>query len=374
MKILFILGTRPEAIKMAPLIKEAYVNKLIDCSICITAQHRQMLDQVLELFDIVPDIDLDIMKDNQDLFDLTSNIIFKMRNVLSEEKPDIVLVQGDTTTAMVSSLAAFYHRVKIGHVEAGLRTWNKYFPFPEEMNRNLISVMADMHFCPTVGAKNNLIREGISEKKIAVTGNTVIDALFFILTTIKESANHYNDKYSFLDEKKKLVLVTGHRRENFGQGMLNICKALKRIASQNKNEVEIIYPVHLNPHVQVPVTKILSDVSGVHLVEPVNYLDFIYLMNRSYLIITDSGGVQEEAPSLGKPVLVTRNTTERPEGIEVGSAKIVGTDADTIIKQTNLLLTNKAEYQKMANTNNPYGDGKAAKRIIDFVVGVMGKL
>jgi UDP-N-acetylglucosamine 2-epimerase (non-hydrolysing) len=372
-KILFIFGTRPEAIKMAPLIKKASANELIDCRVAVTAQHRQMLDQVLQIFDIVPDIDLNIMEDDQGLFELTSNIILNIGNVLLKEKPNVVLIQGDTTTAMVSSLAAFYHKIKIGHIEAGLRTWNKYSPFPEEMNRKLISMIADIHFCPTDGSKKNLVREGISEKKILVTGNTAIDALFSARAIAKRSAGHFADKFSFLDKRKKLVLVTGHRRENFGQGLLNICMALKIIARQRRNEVEIIYPVHLNPQVQGPVKKTLHDINNIHLIEPLKYLDFIYLMDRSYLIITDSGGVQEEAPSLMKPLLVTRDTTERPEGIEVGTAKLVGTDTNNIIKETNLLLDDASAYQRMASTNNPYGDGKAAARIIDFLVGIMGK-
>lgn len=367
MRILFILGTRPEAIKMAPVIKKASENKSIDCRVCVTAQHRHMLDQVLHLFDITPNIDLDIMKHKQDLFDLSSRIIVKMRDVLVGEMPDIVLVQGDTTTAMISTLAAFYHRIRVGHIEAGLRTWNKYSPFPEEMNRSMISVIADMHFCPTKGSKKNLMREGINENKIVVTGNTVIDALFCMLAKVMEGIVSYDDRFRFLDRQKKLILVTGHRRENFGQGLLNICLALKTIAEQNRDEVEIIYPVHLNPNVQDPVMKMLHNVNNIHLLEPLKYLDFIYLMDRSYFIITDSGGVQEEAPSLGKPVLVTRDTTERREGIEVGTAKLVGTDASRIIRQATFLLHDMPEYQKIANTNNPYGDGKAAARVIDFI-------
>ena len=375
-KILIVFGTRPEAIKMAPLVKEfeKYQNNF-DMKVCVTAQHREMLDQVLEIFEIEPDYDLDIMSPGQDLYDVTSNVLLGMKQVLSEFNPDVVLVHGDTTTTSATSLAAFYQRVAIGHVEAGLRTGNLYSPWPEEANRQITGVLANYHFAPTETSKNNLILENKSENNIVVTGNTVIDALFLVLEKINESKElkqridsgfaTYNLQ---LDALKKIILVTGHRRENFGQGFIDICEALKKLALRN-SEIDIIYPVHLNPNVQKPVKEILSTVSNVHLIDPLEYQSFIYLMSKSHFIITDSGGVQEEAPSLGKPVLVMRDTTERPEAIEAGTVKLVGANSDKIIKEAQKLLDDQGEYEKMSQAHNPYGDGKASQRIVNFLKG-----
>ena len=375
-KILIVFGTRPEAIKMAPLVKEfeKYQNDF-DLKVCVTAQHREMLDQVLDIFEIEPDYDLDIMSPGQDLYDITSNVLLGIKQVLSEFNPDIVLVHGDTTTTSATSLAAFYQRVAIGHVEAGLRTGNLYSPWPEEANRQITGVLANYHFAPTETSKNNLILENKSEDNIVVTGNTVIDALFLALEKINESKElkqridssfaTYNLQ---LDTLKKIILVTGHRRENFGQGFIDICEALKKLALRN-SEIDIIYPVHLNPNVQRPVKEILLGVSNVHLIDPLEYQSFIYLMSKSHFIITDSGGVQEEAPSLGKPVLVMRDTTERPEAIEAGTVKLVGTNSDKIIKEAQKLLDDQEEYEKMSQAHNPYGDGKASQRIVNFLKG-----
>jgi len=375
-KILIVFGTRPEAIKMAPLVKEfeKYQNDF-DLKVCVTAQHREMLDQVLDIFEIEPDYDLDIMSPGQDLYDVTSNVLLGIKQVLSEFNPDIVLVHGDTTTTSATSLAAFYQRVAIGHVEAGLRTGNLYSPWPEEANRQITGVLANYHFAPTETSKNNLILENKSEDNIVVTGNTVIDALFLALEKINESKElkqridsgfaTYNLQ---LDTLKKIILVTGHRRENFGQGFIDICEALKKLALRN-SEIDIIYPVHLNPNVQRPVKEILLGVSNVHLIDPLEYQSFIYLMSKSHFIITDSGGVQEEAPSLGKPVLVMRDTTERPEAIEAGTVKLVGTNSDKIIKEAQKLLDDQEEYEKMSQAHNPYGDGKASQRIVNFLKG-----
>ncbi|MDD2272281.1 MAG: UDP-N-acetylglucosamine 2-epimerase (non-hydrolyzing) [Desulfuromonadaceae bacterium] len=374
MKVLSVFGTRPEAIKMAPVIKELEkYPDLFKSIVCVTAQHRQMLDQVLSLFNIVPDYDLNIMKPGQDLTDITCNVIQGLKPVLEKERPDIVLVHGDTSTTMAASIAAYYARVRVGHVEAGLRTGDKFAPFPEEMNRRVTGSLTDLHFAPTGAARQNLLREGVTDSTIYVTGNTVVDALLLVsemLTKNPELDRKFTNEFSFLDPSKKLILVTGHRRENFGSGFENICFALVDIASRNP-DVEILYPVHLNPNVQEPVQRILGagNISNVHLIEPVDYLPFVYLMNRSYLIITDSGGVQEEAPSLGKPVLVMRDTTERPEAVEAGTVKLVGTDKAKIVTETLALLYDQAAYDHMAKAHNPYGDGQAASRICQ----VLGK-
>ncbi len=369
MKVLSVFGTRPEAIKMAPVIKELEkFPAAIQSVVCVTAQHRQMLDQVLELFAIAPAYDLDIMQPGQDLFDITGNVLRGLKGVLERERPDVVLVHGDTTTTMVASLAAYYCRIRVGHVEAGLRTFNKFAPFPEEINRKITSTLADVHFAPTVTARGNLLAEGVPERSIFVTGNTVIDALLGIVENLQVDdvlRGRFDERFSFLDPCKKLILVTGHRRENFGEGFENICTALTEIAGSHP-DVEVLYPVHLNPQVQEPVKRILGAgrLQNMHLIEPVDYLPFVYLMGRSYLIITDSGGVQEEAPSLGKPVLVMRNTTERPEALAAGTVKLVGTDWQKIVAEAALLLGDNTAYAKMSGAHNPYGDGKAAARIV----------
>ncbi len=367
-KVLFVFGTRPEAIKMSPVIKELEKqSSSFKSLVCVTAQHRQMLDQVLELFKIQPNYDLNIMKKGQDLFDITSNVLQGMKGVLEKVSPDIVLVHGDTTTTMAASIAAYYTKTRVGHVEAGLRTYNKFAPFPEEINRKVTGSLADVHFAPTEQAKANLIREGVSEKAIHVTGNTVVDALFSTIALLKDSAlmkKQLDNDFGFLNPDKRLILVTGHRRENFGNGFENICSALSEIAD-SQHDVEILYPVHLNPNVQEPVKRVLgrSGFKNVHLIKPVDYLPFVYLMDRSYLIITDSGGVQEEAPSLGKPVLVMRDTTERPEAITAGTVRLVGTNRHKIIEETLLLLNDTQKYKKMSLAHNPYGDGLASRRI-----------
>ncbi len=369
MKVLSIFGTRPEAIKMAPVIKELEkFPEVITSVVCVTAQHRQMLDQVLELFSIRPDYDLNIMQPGQDLFNLTGNVLNGLKAVLEKERPDMVLVHGDTTTTMAASLAAYYCRVKVGHVEAGLRTFNKFAPFPEEVNRKITSVLADVHFAPTATAKDNLLAEGVVDRAVFVTGNTVVDALLETVGKLQcydDQRLKLDKRFAFLDPQKKLVLVTGHRRENFGEGFENICLALTDLAN-NHSAIEILYPVHLNPHVQEPVRRILGSVGSgnIHLIAPVDYLPFVYLMTRSYLIITDSGGVQEEAPSLGKPVLVMRDTTERPEALAAGTVRLVGADRNRIVQEAGLLLNNRPEYDKMSRAHNPYGDGKAAGRIV----------
>ncbi|MFH0785331.1 MAG: UDP-N-acetylglucosamine 2-epimerase (non-hydrolyzing) [Pseudomonadota bacterium] len=369
MKVLSIFGTRPEAIKMAPVIKELEkFPAAIQSVVCVTAQHRQMLDRVLGLFAITPAYDLDIMQPGQDLFDITGNVLRGLKAVLEKERPDIVLVHGDTTTTMVASLAAYYCRIRVGHIEAGLRTFNKFAPFPEEINRKITSALADVHFAPTVTARTNLLAEGVVESSIFVTGNTVIDTLLGIVEKLQVDdalRGTLDERFSFLDPGKKLILVTGHRRENFGEGFENICTALTEIARSHP-DVEILYPVHLNPQVQEPVRRNLGAgrLQNIHLIEPVDYLPFVYLMDRSYLIITDSGGVQEEAPSLGKPVLVMRNTTERPEALAAGTVKLVGTDRQKIIAEAAILLSDSSEYKKMSGAHNPYGDGKAAARIV----------
>lgn len=376
-KILLVFGTRPEAIKMAPLVKEFQKDIInFETKVCVTAQHREMLDQVLELFDIVPDYDLNLMKPGQDLYDITINVLFGMKEVLNNFKPDIVLVHGDTTTTAVTSFSAFYQQIKIGHVEAGLRTGDLSSPFPEEANRQITGVLANYHFVPTSTSEENLLRENKDIKSVIVTGNTVIDALFLVLDKIslnkKLEIQIINDIESLFGNSKfkiqnsKFILVTGHRRENHGQGFINICEALKKIALVNPT-IDIVYPVHLNPNVKKPVYEILSDIPNIYLIEPLQYEQFIYMMDKSYFIITDSGGVQEEAPSLGKPVLVMRDTTERPEVLEAGTVKLVGTNKDIIIEEAQKLIDDKIEYNTMSKAHNPYGDGKACERIIEFI-------
>lgn len=353
---------------MAPVIKELEKHPdKFQSLVCVTAQHRQMLDQVLHLFDIRPDYDLDIMKPVQDLFEITCNVLQGLKSVFEEAKPNMALMHGDTTTTMAATLAGFYCGVKVGHVEAGLRTWNKQTPFPEEINRRVTGCIADLHFAPTERAKENLLREGVTAESIFVTGNTVVDALLSVTEKLRNDFNlkhKYEAAFSFLDPSKKLILVTGHRRENFGEGFENICIALAEIVRVHP-DVEVLYPVHLNPNVQEPVRRILRNMKNIHLIEPVDYLPFVYLMNRSYLIITDSGGVQEEAPSLGKPVLVMRETTERPEAVDAGTVLLVGTDQKLIVSETSRLLSDAEAYSKMSLAYNPYGDGKAAYRIIE---------
>jgi UDP-N-acetylglucosamine 2-epimerase (non-hydrolysing) len=372
-KILIVFGTRPEAIKMAPLVKEFQKHpNNFETKVCVTAQHREMLDQVLALFDITPDYDLDIMKPGQDLYDVTSNVLLGMKNVLTDYQPNIVFVHGDTSTTFTTSLAAFYQQIKVAHVEAGLRTGNIYSPWPEEANRQLTTQITTYHFAPTVTSKANLLKESVSEPNIKVTGNTVIDALFLALEKIKANKQLETDIIEHLatlgyklKDDKKVILVTGHRRENHGQGFINICTALKKIAFTNPN-IDIVYPVHLNPNVQKPVKELLSNIENIYLIKPLQYEQFIYMMDKAYFIITDSGGVQEEAPSLGKPVLVMRDTTERPEALKARTVKLVGTDTKLIINEAQYLIDNHEEYKLMSQASNPYGDGKACKIIIDF--------
>jgi len=366
-KILIVFGTRPEAIKMAPLVKAFKREKgKNDIKVCVTAQHREMLDQVLNFFKIKADYDLDLMKPNQNLFSLTGDIIIGMKPVLEDFKPDVVLVHGDTTTSTAAALAAFYSGVKVGHIEAGLRTYNKRSPFPEELNRQLTGKIADFHFAPTETSKRNLLTERTDENSILVTGNTVIDALLESVEIVNQtSGNQYiNRLEEIVDVSKKVILVTGHRRENHGQGFLNICDSLNTIA-QDEN-VQVIYPVHLNPKVQKPVYEILGGNSNIHLIDPLPYEAFIWLMDKAHIIVTDSGGVQEEAPSLGKPVLVMRDTTERPEAVDAGTVILVGTDKEKIVSEVLDLLHNNVRYEEMSRLHNPYGDGKASKRVVDF--------
>ena len=372
-KILIVFGTRPEAIKMAPLVKEFQKDLInFDTKVCVTAQHREMLDQVLDLFRIIPDYDLNVMTPGQDLYDVTSKILLKIKPVLEEIKPDLVLVHGDTATTFATSLAAYYQKIKVGHIEAGLRTGDLYSPWPEEGNRRLTGVLTDYHFSPTNTSKNNLLNEGVSESSVFVTGNTVIDALQLVVNRIKNDESlrlkieNTIFQSGFQELSSKFILVTGHRRENFGQGFLNICEALKVLAKNNP-DISILYPVHLNPNVRKPVNKLLSSVSNIKLVEPFQYEEFIYLMSKSYLILTDSGGIQEEAPSLGKPVLVMRDTTERPEAVEAGTVKLVGSDQDNIVKEVQNLLDDSGEYQRMSKAHNPYGDGHASKKILKLL-------
>lgn len=365
MKILVVFGTRPEAIKMAPVVLALRQEAGLQVEVCVTAQHRQMLDQVLELFGIVPEHDLNIMKPGQDLTDITSNILLGLRDVLKAGRPDVVLVHGDTTTASTAALAAFYEKIPVGHVEAGLRTGNIYAPWPEEMNRALLGRLATLHFAPTEMARRSLLAENVPARQIHVTGNTVIDALQCVshrLQTDTVLATEMARRFDFLDGSKRLITVTGHRRENFGDGFERICQALRELA--RRPDVQVVYPVHLNPAVQEPVRRILGDAGNVHLIEPLDYLPFIYLMGRSHLIVTDSGGVQEEAPSLGKPVLVMRDTTERPEAVAAGTVKLVGTSVERILAESARLLDDQAAYTRMAQALNPYGDGLAAARIV----------
>jgi UDP-N-acetylglucosamine 2-epimerase (non-hydrolysing) len=369
-KVLTVFGTRPEAIKMAPLVLQLAESEHLISKVCVTAQHREMLDQVLNLFQIIPDFDLNIMKPGQDLFDVTGNILQGIKSVIAEFKPDVILVHGDTSTTFSTALAAFYTQTKIGHVEAGLRTGDLSSPWPEEGNRKLTGALTNFHFAPTELSQQNLLKEGTPSTSIFITGNTVIDTLLWVskkLDVDQDLNNELAKKFDFLDSDKKLILVTGHRRESFGDGFERICVALADIASQ-RPDVQILYPMHLNPNVREPVNRLLSTLPNVFLIEPQDYLPFVYLMNKSYLIITDSGGVQEEAPSLGKPVLVMRDTTERPEAVAAGTVKLVGTDTQKIVEQTLVLLNDEDVYKKMSQAHNPYGDGLACHRIVKQLI------
>ncbi|RRZ87543.1 non-hydrolyzing UDP-N-acetylglucosamine 2-epimerase [Erwinia sp. 198] len=366
MKVLTVFGTRPEAIKMAPLVHALAQDGEIDARLCVTAQHREMLDQVLQLFAIVPDYDLNIMRPGQGLTEITSRILEGLKGVFTEFRPDVVLVHGDTTTTFAASLAAFYHRIPVGHVEAGLRTGDLYSPWPEEANRTLTGHLATWHFPPTETARQNLLRENLPAARMFVTGNTVIDALFWVRDRVlsdEQLRDGLTTRYPFLEADKKLILVTGHRRESFGDGFERICSALADIARRHP-EAQIVYPVHLNPNVSEPVNRILSDIDNVVLIEPQEYLPFVWLMDRAWLILTDSGGIQEEAPSLGKPVLVMRDTTERPEAVDAGTVRLVGTDTQKIVREVTRLLTDEEAYQSMSRAHNPYGDGLACERIV----------
>ena len=372
-KVMLVFGTRPEAIKMAPLVKAFEADKDFETIVCVTAQHREMLDQVLDLFEIEPDYDLNVMKPGQNLYEVTSNILLGLKEVLEEAKPDVVLVHGDTTTTLATSLAAFYQQIAVGHVEAGLRTGNVYSPWPEEGNRQVTGRLATYHFAPTQESRANLLKENVDIENVIVTGNTVIDALVSVVSKIKDDQSLEEklkdiiaQKGYRVDKERKLVLVTGHRRENFGQGFLNICEALKEVAKAHP-EADIVYPVHLNPNVQKPVKEILSDVDNVYLIDPLDYEPFVYLMDHAHFILTDSGGIQEEAPSLGKPVLVMRDTTERPEALEAGTVELVGTDKERIIEACNRLFNDAVAYEAMSKSHNPYGDGKACARIVAFL-------
>ncbi|EPL9571951.1 non-hydrolyzing UDP-N-acetylglucosamine 2-epimerase [Providencia rettgeri] len=366
MKVLTVFGTRPEAIKMAPLVHALANDADFEAKVCVTAQHREMLDQVLKLFEITPDYDLNIMKPGQDLTDITCRILEGLKSVFADFQPDVVLVHGDTATTMATSLAAFYHRIPVGHVEAGLRTGNLYSPWPEEANRKIAGHLAMYHFAPTENSRQNLLKESIPDSHIFVTGNSVIDALLWVRDRVM-SDQHMMEKlganYPFIDPNKKMILVTGHRRESFGGGFERICHALAEIA-QAHPDVQVVYPVHLNPNVSEPVKRILHDIDNIILISPQEYLPFVYLMNHAYLILTDSGGIQEEAPSLGKPVLVMRDTTERPEAVDAGTVRLVGTDTQKIVNEVNRLLTDDAEYHEMSRAHNPYGDGHACQRIL----------
>ena len=381
-KVLLVFGTRPEAIKMAPLVMELQKQKeRIETVVCVTGQHREMLDQVLEIFDIKPDYDLNIMKRGQDLYDVTARVLTGMREVLKEIKPDIVLVHGDTTTSTAAALAAFYQQIPVGHVEAGLRTHNIYSPWPEEMNRLLTGRLATYHFSPTPLSRNNLIKESINDRNIIVTGNTVIDALYWVVDKIKNNKELDNELESVLskagydvnrlDNGKKLVLITGHRRENFGDGFINMCTAIKDLTIKHPN-VDFVYPMHLNPNVRKPIHEVfgedLSGLKNMFFIEPLEYLSFVYLMEKSSIVLTDSGGIQEEAPGLGKPVLVMRDTTERPEAFNAGTVKLVGTDYNKIVNEVSSLIDDKAAYEKMSKAVNPYGDGLACGRIVNALL------
>ncbi len=369
MKVLTVFGTRPEAIKMAPLAIKLAQQEGIDARVCVTAQHREMLDQVLGLFEIKPEYDLNIMKPGQDLTDVTTNILQGIKPILAEFKPDVVLVHGDTATTFATSLASYYQQIPVGHVEAGLRTGNIYSPWPEEANRKLTGAITTFHFAPTETSQQNLLNEAVAPENITVTGNTVIDALLDVSAKLKNDTalnSEMEERFSFLNKDKKLILVTGHRRESFGGGFERICKALAYTAEQHPS-CQIVYPVHLNPNVQEPVNRLLKGVPNITLIEPQDYLPFVYLMNQAHIILTDSGGIQEEAPSLGKPVLVMRDTTERPEAVSAGTVKLVGTDVDKITTSLNRLLTDEKAYEEMSFAHNPYGDGKACERIIEVL-------
>ncbi|BAJ00589.1 non-hydrolyzing UDP-N-acetylglucosamine 2-epimerase [Shewanella violacea] len=375
MKVMLVFGTRPEAIKMCPVIEAMIANPKITPIVCVTGQHREMLDQVLELFEIKPDYDLNIMKPGQDLTDITTAILQKLKPILAAEKPDRVLVHGDTATSFAATLASYYQQIPVGHVEAGLRTGDLYSPWPEEGMRRLTGSLADQHYTPTTGSLKNLILENVDPESIFVTGNSVIDALLMVsekLDSCMEMNKELIEKFSFIDPNKKLILVTGHRRENHGDGFENICKALGELAT--RDDVQIVYPVHLNPNVQEPVNRNLKGVDNIFLIEPQDYLPFVYLMKKCYLILTDSGGIQEEAPTLGKPVLCMRNTTERPAAVKAGTVKLVGTCHKTIIAVTTRLLDDELAYQVMSHANNPYGDGKTSQHIVDAILGTDGAL
>lgn len=374
-RVLIVFGTRPEAIKMAPIVKAFQETRDIDVRVCVTGQHREMLDQVLNLFEITPEYDLNIMKPGQDLTDVTTAILQGLKPVFADFKPDRILVHGDTATSFAATLAAYYHRIAVGHVEAGLRTGNIYSPWPEEGMRRLTGGIADQHYTPTVSSLKNLIMENIAPETIFVTGNSVIDALLEVSQRIDSNVNMNADlagRFPFLDKSKKLILVTGHRRENHGDGFERICKALATLAQ--RDDVQIVYPVHLNPNVQEPVNRNLKGLNNVHLIEPQDYLPFVYLMKQSYLILTDSGGIQEEAPTLGKPVLCMRDTTERPAAVKAGTVRLVGTSDEAIVSETVRLLDDELAYKMMSHANNPYGDGKTSQRIVEAVLGLDGAL
>ena len=381
-KIMLVFGTRPEAIKMVPLVKEFQKNTTdFETIVCVTGQHREMLDQVLQIFDIIPDYDLAIMKQGQDLYDVTARVLVGMRDVLKTVQPDIVLVHGDTTTSTAAALAAFYQQIPVGHVEAGLRTYNIYSPWPEEMNRQMTGRLATYHFAPTALSKQHLLQEGVKEESIVVTGNTVIDALYMVVDKIKQDCSLNEELKGILktvgydvtrlQDGKKLVLITGHRRENFGDGFISMCQAIKTL-SEKYPEVDFVYPMHLNPNVRKPIHEVFGDdlsvLDNMFFIEPLEYLSFVYLMEKASIVLTDSGGIQEEAPGLGKPVLVMRDTTERPEALEAGTVKLVGTDYDRIINEVSTLLENKDYYERMSQAVNPYGDGLACSRIVDYLL------
>lgn len=368
-KIMLVFGTRPEAIKMLPLYHELKKNNNISVSLCVTGQHRNMLDQVLTLFNVKPDFDLEIMQPKQDLTDISIKVLSGLRTLFESFKPDLVLVHGDTATTFAASLACYYQKIKVGHVEAGLRTNDLYSPWPEEANRRLTSVLSHFNFAPTDDSKRNLLKENFSSDNIYVTGNTVIDALYFVVNKIRNDIDINNElekQFEFLDFSKKVILITGHRRENFGEGFENICAAINNLAETHQ-DVQFVYPMHLNPNVREPVERYLSNKTNIFLIEPLDYLPFVYLMDMSYLILTDSGGIQEEAPSLGKPVLVMRNTTERPEAVEAGTVRLVGTNANLIVNNVNELIDDVELYSKMSKLHNPYGDGKASERIAKII-------
>ncbi|MBA6389410.1 UDP-N-acetylglucosamine 2-epimerase (non-hydrolyzing) [Colwellia sp. BRX10-3] len=369
-RILTVFGTRPEAIKMAPLVHALSSDDRFDAKVCVTAQHREMLDQVLELFEITPDYDLNLMKPGQDLTDITCGILQGIKPVLTEFKPDYVLVHGDTATTLSTTLAAYYQQIKVGHVEAGLRTGNIYSPWPEEGNRKLTGTIANFHFAPTELSKQNLLKENVDADKIIITGNTVIDALHNVIRKLETNIqlkSSLEEKFNFLSENKRIVLITGHRRESFGGGFERICEAIEQMAKAFP-DVEFVYPMHLNPNVREPVNRLLANLNNVFLIEPLDYLPFVYLMNKAYVLLTDSGGIQEEAPSLGKPVLVMRDTTERPEAVDAGTVKLVGTKVETIVKELSELLVNEEAYKVMSFAHNPYGDGSASIRIINSLI------